>query len=71
MKRHITELYFQIDVWWPMAALTRLWAAAITRNYLKMAETDSATKTDHMCLCQKNQLEAVFEAAFGLWRPPI
>ena len=56
----------------PLAAFTPLWAATIARNHLKMAEMDAATQkknpksTYHMCLCQKNHLEAVFKAAFGL-----
>ena len=39
-------------------------------GYSKPPEMDSATQkipemTYHMCLCAKNHLEAVFEAAFG------
>ena len=71
MKRHFTWLYFEIDI---LAALTQLWAATITRNHLNMAEMDSELKKKsemayHMCVCPKNHLEAVFDAAFGLWRP--
>ena len=81
MKRHIAWLYFEIDIfrqfWRPLAALARLWAATISRNDLRMAVMDLATKkkwkmTYHMFKF-KNHLEAVLtvEAAFGLWRPPI
>ena len=41
-----------------------------------MSEIDTATlkkneMTYHMCVCPKSHLEAIFDAAFGLWRPPI
>ena len=60
--------YFEIVIfrqfWRPLAAITQLWAATITRNHLKMAEMDSAKKKKkkemsyQMCVCSKNHLEA-------------
>ena len=51
IKRHITWLYFEIDIsdsfgglWQALAALLQLWAATITQNHLNMAEMDSATQ---------------------------
>ena len=60
----------------PPAALMQIWAATITQNHFNIEEMDSETpkKSEmiyHMCACLKNHLEAVFEATFDLWKPPI
>ena len=71
----MTWLYYEFDIlrqiWRPQAAST-----PHDRNHLKMAEMDSATQKNpkmiyQMCLCSKNHLQAVLEAAFDHWRPPI
>ena len=46
-------------------------AATITQNHLMMAEKDSVTQsttemTLYMWVCPKKNLEAVFEATFGV-----
>ena len=59
-----------------------LWRPSRTFKQLPLFETNwrwqkwihplkKTEMTNRMCSCKKNHLEAVFEAAFGLWRPPI
>ena len=62
-----------LDMFFGIILLYHLLAAKIDRNSLKMVEMDLSPKktiNDISCMFFFKYLDAVFEAAIGLWRLP-